>query len=60
VPCFFPKISLLKEPEEYIVKPKVFRNHMFSALWFIWFTGILEIAEELHELNVLPILIRIF
>ncbi len=32
VPRFFPKISLLKEPEEYIVKPIVFKRHMFSAI----------------------------
>lgn len=60
VPRFFPKISLLKEPEEYIVKPIVFKRHMFSALWFIWFMGILEIIEELHDLKVLPTIFKIY
>ena len=60
VPRFFPKISLLKEPEEYIVKPIVFKRHMFSAIWFIWFIGIIEIIEELHELKVLPTIFKIY
>jgi len=60
VPTFFPKISLLNEPEEYIVKPIIFKRHMFHALWFIWFVGIIEIIEELHELSVLPAIFKIF
>ena len=60
VPKFFPKISLLNEPEEYTVKPIVFKRHMFHALWFVWFLGIIEIIEELHELNVLPTIFKIY
>lgn len=60
VPRFFPKISLLKEPEEYIVKPIIFKRQMFDALWFIWFMGLLEIIEELHELKVLPTIFKIY
>jgi len=60
VPRFFPKISLLKEPEEYIVKPIVLKRHMFDALWFIWLTGILEVIEELHELKVLSSIFTIY
>lgn len=60
VPRFFPKISYLTEPEEYIVKTVVFKRHMFSALWFIWLMGILEIIEELHELKVLPTIFNIY
>jgi protein-S-isoprenylcysteine O-methyltransferase Ste14 len=60
VPRFFPKISYLTEPEEYVVKPAILKRHMFSALWFIWFTGILEIIEELHELKVLPAIFNIY
>ncbi len=59
-PVFFPKLSLLREPEEYTVKPKVFRKHMFDALWFIWLTGILELIESLHEVNILPSIFRIY
>ncbi|MFA4916416.1 MAG: isoprenylcysteine carboxylmethyltransferase family protein [Syntrophales bacterium] len=60
VPRFFPKISCLTEPEEYIVKPVIFKRHMFSALWFIWFMGILELIEELHVLKVLPAIFYIY
>ena len=59
-PKIFPKLSLLNEPEEYTVKPIVFKRHMFHAFWFIWFLGIIEIIEELHELNVLPVLFKTY
>ena len=60
VPRFFPKISYLTEPEEYIVKPVIFRKHIFSALWFIWFLGILELIEALHELKICPTIFNIY
>lgn len=60
VPRFFPNLSKFKEPEEYIVKPGVFRRHMFDALWFVWLVGIMEIIESLHELNILPTLFKFY
>ncbi|MEN6373685.1 MAG: isoprenylcysteine carboxylmethyltransferase family protein [Smithella sp.] len=60
VPRFFPKLSNFKEPEEYIVKPAVFRKHIFDALWFIWLIGIMEILESLHELHVLPTIFKFY
>ncbi|MDM8515055.1 isoprenylcysteine carboxylmethyltransferase family protein [Desulfobacterales bacterium HSG16] len=45
VPAFFPKIAIFDEPENYNVKPAVYRRHIFSAVWFIWIVGILEIIE---------------
>jgi len=54
VPRFWPQWSLLKEPDEYIVAPLIFRKHSFQALWFVWIVGILELIEELKELNALP------
>ena len=59
-PAFFPNLSMLREPNQYVVEPKIFRKHIFDALWFIWLLGILELIEELHELNVIPILIRLY
>ena len=59
-PTFFPKLSLLKEPETYKVNPKIFRRNSFNALWFIWLTGILEIIEAFHETGVLPVYIKIY
>ena len=60
VPRFFPKISLLKEPQEYVMKPIAFKNHMFNALWFIWLIGVLEVVEGFHELHVLPAILKIY
>jgi protein-S-isoprenylcysteine O-methyltransferase Ste14 len=60
VPRFFPNLSKLKEPEEYIVKPVIYKRHMFDALWFIWLIGIMEIIESLHELNIIPIVFNFY
>ena len=53
VPRFWPKWSLLTEPDEYTVTPKTFRKHIFSALWFIWMIGIIELIEMFRELDIL-------
>ena len=60
VPRFWPKWSLLHEPEEYIVAPKTFRRHIFSALWFIWMIGILELIEMFRELGILSTYFTIY
>ncbi|WP_022665009.1 methyltransferase family protein [Desulfospira joergensenii] len=49
VPAFFPDISIFEEPETYQVNPVVYRIHIFSALWFVWIVGILEVIEGLRE-----------
>jgi protein-S-isoprenylcysteine O-methyltransferase Ste14 len=59
-PRFFPKLSILKEPETYRVNPKIFRRNSFNALWFIWLIGILEMIETLHETGILPAYFKIY
>ena len=54
VPAFFPNFALFSEPDTYAVKPVVYRRHMFSALWFVWIVGLLELAEGLKELGWMP------
>ena len=54
VPMFFPKLALFSEPETYTVKPAAYRRHMFSALWFVWIVGLIELAEGLKEIGWLP------
>ncbi len=54
VPAYFPNFSLLSEPETYTMKPLAYRRHMFSALWFVWIVGLLELAEGLKEVGWLP------
>jgi protein-S-isoprenylcysteine O-methyltransferase Ste14 len=52
VPAFFPKLSLLQEPEKYEVNPITFRKHLGSVVWFIWALGILPILMALiHQLQ---------
>ncbi len=59
-PAFFPKLSLYEEPQTYIVNPKSFRRNIISALWFIWFLGILEIIEACHETGILAVYFKIY
>ena len=59
-PRFFPSFVLLKEPQEYTVKPQAFRKGLFDALWFVWLVGILELIEAFHEFEILPIFLRLY
>jgi hypothetical protein len=56
VPAFFPRFSNFYEPDNYNVKPSVYRRHIFSALWFIWLVGIIEVIEGMKELGFLKAL----
>ncbi len=49
VPPFFPKLSLYRDPEEYVVRPKVFKKHLLSAIWFVWAIGIIYFLETLKD-----------
>ena len=60
VPSFFPRLSRLIEPDEYIVKPIVFKQHIFSALWFVWLLGVMELIESLHEIKLLPTIFHLY
>ena len=60
VPMFFPKISLLKEPAEYTVKPIILRKHMFDTLLFVWLLGVMVVLQELHELRIIPALFKTY
>ncbi len=58
VPRFFPRLSLLVEPDTYVVQPIKFRNHLLDALWFVWGLGLLELIEAGHVYALLPTLVR--
>jgi protein-S-isoprenylcysteine O-methyltransferase Ste14 len=60
VPRFFPQISLLQEPKEYLVKPLVFKEHILSAIWFIWFPGIIAFIKGLHDIKFIPTIFKIY
>ena len=59
-PVFFPSFKLLKEPEEYTVKPKIFRKTLFEVLWFVLLLGFLEIQDGLNHAGLLPIIFKMF
>jgi protein-S-isoprenylcysteine O-methyltransferase Ste14 len=59
-PRFFPSLAGLSEPEEYTVRPRLFKRRIFDALWFVWIAGILELVEALHEYNVIPTFFRLW
>lgn len=60
VPRFIPNPSLLEEPEEYLVKPRIFKKHLFDVLWFAWILGVLELIEEAHRAGILPAVFRLY
>jgi protein-S-isoprenylcysteine O-methyltransferase Ste14 len=49
VPTFFPSPSLYKDPSEYVVKPSIFRNHLLSAIWFVWSIGVVYFLQTLRD-----------
>ena len=59
-PLFFPNLSKLQEPETYTVKTRIFRQHIFDALWFIWLIGIMEIIEGFHKLGIIPAIFKVY
>ncbi len=59
-PAFWPKLSLLNEPEEYTVQPRIFRRSMGEAVWFVIFLGVFQMIGVLHDQSVLPNLFRLF
>jgi hypothetical protein len=59
-PALFPRLSLWREPESYVVNPRRFKKHIFYDLWFIWLLGILHLVESLHDLGILPTLISVY
>jgi protein-S-isoprenylcysteine O-methyltransferase Ste14 len=59
VPRFLPKLSGYVEPDTYTVNPRLFRRTMFDVVWFVWFVGILEFVEALHEYHYVTPLIHL-
>jgi protein-S-isoprenylcysteine O-methyltransferase Ste14 len=59
-PAFFPKWSALIEPEEYLVRPKIFRKNLLDAIWFIWLVGILELINALRMIGIIPTLFSVY
>ena len=50
-PCFFPNFFKLREPEQYLVNPKIFRRHLLDTLVFVIIAGGNEVVEVFHKLH---------
>jgi hypothetical protein len=59
-PRFLPSLKSMQEPDEYVVRPRMFRKGLFDALWFVWLVGILELVEALHEVGALPVVVSLY
>ena len=59
-PRFWPSLGRLREPEEYLVKPKVFRREVFDAMLFVWVVGVLELVEALHAHQMIPAFFQLY
>ncbi len=60
VPRFWPKMRLYSEPASWSSNPRLFRRHIFSDIWFVWITAIIELIEGLRNTGVLPHLLRLW
>ena len=60
IPRFFPNLKHFSEPDTCLVNPKIFRHHLADALMFVWVVGLLEVIEQMHELDWLPVLFSIY
>ena len=60
IPRFIPSFRRLQEPQEYLVKARLFRRSLFDATCFIWLIAVLEIIEVLHTSNILPVFIKLY
>lgn len=58
-PWLFPDFGKFVEPDTYTVNPRLFRRTMGDVVWFIWFVGILELVEALHEYQIVTPLFRL-
>jgi len=59
-PAFIPKRSAFKEPDEYNVRPVIFRKNLMDAIWFIWLVGILDLISVLHQTDIIPVLFSVY
>jgi protein-S-isoprenylcysteine O-methyltransferase Ste14 len=59
VPQLIPRLSLLREPDELLVRPRFFRRGAAEAIAIIGLYMALQMIEGLHAEGVLPVLFRI-
>lgn len=60
VPSFLPSPAGFQQPETYEVKPRVFLNHLASAIWFILALGVIQLLKAAHNAGHLPALLTLY
>ncbi len=58
-PKLFPRFSLFREPDTYIVNVKLYRRAFIDASFFVLSFGALQLVEKMHGSGILPTLFRI-
>jgi len=59
-PRFFPKMANLREPEEYLVNPRIFRKSISESMLFVWIVGMLELVEAVRNAGGIPAILTIY
>lgn len=60
VPSFFPRLASFHQPDTYEVKPRIFLNHLGSAVWFILALGVIQLLRAAHNAGHLPALLTLY
>ncbi len=58
-PRFFPDLTLYRNVPQYTVNVPVFENAFKDAIWFFLVFGALQIINNLHQYEILPVLFRV-
>lgn len=59
-PIFFPRFSLLTEPQNYEINPIKIKRDLLSVVWFIWIFGMVALMVKMHQTGILPTLIQLY
>lgn len=60
VPRFIPKYSKLREPAEYTVNAKTYRQEAIDAICFVWIIALFEFVNALIEMQIIPTYFSIY
>lgn len=50
-PRLIPRWSRWNEPDEYIVRPRLYRRTMGDVVWFVWAAALVEFVDELNAIG---------
>jgi protein-S-isoprenylcysteine O-methyltransferase Ste14 len=60
VPSFWPRISLLREPDYYCFNTRLYRRNILESMCFFLAHAVLEIIEHCHDKGWLPTLFLVY